>query len=94
MKPKSIKSDDVAKIFANLKKGEENSIGSYLIKGIRVQISKYNLNGAERVQLLYKRRRSQGLCIVCGTKVVKKNPTTGTLYRLCEVHRKKIDKGN
>ncbi len=93
MKPKSIKADELTKIFSNLKKGEESSIGSYLIKGIRLQISKFNLSGAERVQLLYKRRRTQGLCIVCGTKVTKKNPSTGKLYRLCETHRNKIDKG-
>ncbi|MDZ4724926.1 MAG: profilin domain protein [Leptospira sp.] len=92
MKPKSIKADELGKIFSSLKKGEESSIGSYLIKGIRLQISKYNLSGAERVQLLYKRRRTQGLCIVCGTKVSKKNPSTGKLYRLCEEHRTKIDK--
>jgi len=93
MKPKSIKSDELTKIFSSLKKGEESSIGSYLIKGIRLQISKYNLSDAERVQLLYKRRRAQGLCIVCGTKVTKKNAATGKLYRLCETHRNKIDKG-
>jgi hypothetical protein len=93
MKPKSIKPDEIAKIFSSIKKGEEESIGSYLIKGIRIQISKYNLSGAQRVQELYKRRRTQGLCIVCGTKVTKKNPSTGKLYRLCETHRTKIDKG-
>ncbi|TGL60274.1 profilin domain protein [Leptospira ognonensis] len=92
MKPKSIKSDELTKIFSSLKKGEESSIGSYLIKGVRLQISKFNLSGAERVQLLYKRRRAQGLCIVCGAKVTKKNVATGNLYRLCETHRKKIDK--
>ncbi|WP_411824469.1 LIC10235 family protein [Leptospira sp. 'Mane'] len=93
MKPKSIKPDELSKIFSDLKKGEESSIGSYLIKGVRLQISKFNLSGAERVQLLYKRRRTQGLCIVCGKKVTKKNASTGQLYRLCEDHRNKIDKG-
>lgn len=64
MKPKSIKPDELSKIFSELKKGEESAIGSYLVKGVRLQISKYNLSGAERVQLLYKRRRAQGMCIV------------------------------
>ncbi|GBF51560.1 profilin domain protein [Leptospira ryugenii] len=94
MKPKSVKTDDLSKIFSSLKKGDEAAIGSYLVKGVRLQISKYNLTGAERVQLLYKRRRAQGLCIVCGTKVSKKNPATGKLYRLCEIHRNKIDKNS
>ncbi|EKJ86231.1 profilin domain protein [Leptospira bourretii] len=94
MKPKSIKPDELSKIFAELKKGDESAIGSYLVKGVRLQISKYNLSGAERVQLLYKRRRAQGMCIVCGKKVTKKNPSTDQLYRLCEEHRNKIDKGS
>ncbi|EOQ96293.1 profilin domain protein [Leptospira wolbachii serovar Codice str. CDC] len=72
MKPKSIKPDELSKIFAELKKGEESAIGSYLVKGVRLQISKYNLSGAERVQLLYKRRRTQGMCIVCGKKLQRK----------------------
>ncbi|EPE85523.1 hypothetical protein LEP1GSC021_3743 [Leptospira noguchii str. 1993005606] len=67
-------------------------VGNYLYKGFRIQVSKYNLSGAERVQLLYQKRRNNGLCIVCGNKVTKKNPSSGKLYRLCEHHRKTIDK--
>lgn len=94
MNPKSIKSDDIIKIFSELKKGEDSSIGSYLIKGFRVQISKFNISNSERIQFLYKRRRSEGLCIMCAKKVTKKNPSSGALYRLCEDHRKRIDKAS
>lgn len=92
MKPKNIKPTEVDQLFADLKKSGDDVIGSYLLKGYRIQISKHNLTGAERVKLLYRKRRENGLCIVCGTKVTKKNPKTGNLYRLCETHRKTIDK--
>lgn len=92
MKPKNLKPTEVDTVFSTLKKGDEEVIGSYLVKGYRIQISKHNLTGAERVKLLYRKRRDNGLCIVCGSKVTKKNPKTGKLYRLCESHRKEIDK--
>jgi hypothetical protein len=92
MKPKSLKPQDLENLLNTLKQGKEESIGSYLVKGYRIQISKYNLTGAERVQMLYKRRREAGLCIICGTKVTKKNGRTGKLYRLCEKHRRQIDR--
>lgn len=92
MKPKTIKPNEVDKLFSDLKKSGDDVIGSYLVKGYRIQISKHNLSGAERVKLLYRKRRENGLCIVCGTKVTKKNPKSGKLYRLCETHRKTIDK--
>jgi len=69
MKPKSIKPNELDSVFSAIKKGDDESIGSYLIKGYRIQISKHNLTGAERVQMLYKKRRDNGLCIICGTKV-------------------------
>jgi len=94
MEPLKINPAQIDKIADELKKDPEKSIGNYLYKGYRIQISKYKASGAERVQQLYKRRRSQGLCIVCGTKVTKKNPLTGKLYRLCEVHRALIDQKN
>ena len=54
MKPKSIKPNELDSVFSAIKKGDDESIGSYLIKGYRIQISKHNLTGAERVQMLYK----------------------------------------
>lgn len=92
MKPKKISNDDLESLVTGVKSQSLEAVGNYLYKGFRIQVSKYNLSGAERVQLLYQRRRSNGLCIVCGTKVSKKNPSSGKLYRLCEVHRKTIDK--
>lgn len=90
-KPVTVKPDDLKKILEKLKNLSDESVGNYLFKGYRIQISKYKQSGAERVQFLYKKRRSLGLCIVCGKKVTKKNPVTDRLYRLCETHRKEID---
>ncbi|EMO63483.1 LIC10235 family protein [Leptospira borgpetersenii] len=91
MKPKKISKDDLESLITGVQSQSIEAVGNYLYKGFRIQISKYNLSGAERVQLLYQKRRNNGLCIVCGTKVSKKNPSSGKLYRLCERHRKSID---
>lgn len=93
MKPKKISNDDLESLITGVKSQSIEVVGNYLYKGFRIQVSKYNLSGAERVQLLYQKRRNNGLCIiVCGNKVTKKNPSSGKLYRLCEHHRKTIDK--
>ena len=94
MEPVKVNPASLDKIAADLKKDPELAIGNYLYKGYRIQISKYKASGAERVQQLYKRRRDNGLCIVCGTKVTRKNPSTGKLYRLCDTHRSLIDQKN
>ncbi|ABJ75342.1 LIC10235 family protein [Leptospira borgpetersenii] len=91
MKPKKISKDDLESLITGVQSQSIEAVGNYLYKGFRIQISKYNLSGAERVQLLYQKRRNNGLCIVCGTKVSKKNPSSGKPYRLCERHRKSID---
>ena len=65
--------------------------GSYFVGNIRIQISNYNQSTKERVAELYRKRRAQGLCILCGEKVTKNNKRTKKLYRLCDFHRKKID---
>ncbi|EMO04185.1 hypothetical protein LEP1GSC116_0311, partial [Leptospira interrogans serovar Icterohaemorrhagiae str. Verdun HP] len=83
---------DLESLITGVKSQSIEVVGNYLYKGFRIQVSKYNLSGAERVQLLYQKRRNNGLCIVCGNKVTKKNPSSGKLYRLCEHHRKTIDK--
>ncbi len=94
MEPKKISAKKLDKIAEELKKGSKDAIGSYLYKGYRIQVSRYKLTTSERVSQLYHRRREQGLCIVCAEKVKTKNPKTGKLYRLCNYHRKKIDKSN
>ena len=91
MNPKKIAPDVLKKVFGDLKTGKENSTGTYLYKGFRVQISKYQSSGTERSALLYKKRREAGLCVRCGAKVTKRNPVTGKLYRLCDKHRTEID---
>jgi len=92
MEPKKVTSNKLQSIIDELKAGSEEAIGTYLYKGIRVQISKYRASGSERFARLYHNRRKQGLCVVCGHKVTSKNPRTGKLYRLCDEHREKIDK--
>jgi len=71
-----------------------DACGTYIIGDFRIDVRKTApLTGSERVSLLYRRRKEQGLCVVCGKKVTKKNPRNGKLYRLCETHRTKIDRG-
>ena len=91
MNPKKINADALRKVFSELKAGKEQSTGTYLFKGYRVQVSRYQSSGTERSAQLYRKRREQGLCVRCGKKVTKRNPVTGKLYRLCDEHRKEID---
>jgi hypothetical protein len=92
MEPTKITSTKLQKIIDELLKGSEDARGTFLYKGFRLQISKYKASGAERTSRLYHKRRDQGLCIRCGTKVKNKNPRTGKLYRLCDYHRNLIDR--
>ncbi len=92
MEPKKINIKNLEKIIEELKEDSESVIGSYLFKGYRIQISKYQSSGSERYMRLYKKRREQGLCVRCGAKVTKKNQRTGKLYRLCEKHRESTDR--
>ncbi len=92
MSPRKITVDALKKVFGELREGTEQSTGTYLYKGYRVQISKYKSSGTERSALLYRKRREQGLCVRCGARVAKRNPITGKLYRLCDEHRRAIDR--
>jgi hypothetical protein len=92
MEPKKITPDVLKHVFADLKKADEKAIGTWLFKGFRVQVSRYKSSGTERSALLYRKRRDEGLCVRCGARVSRKNPLTGTLYRLCDTHRKEIDR--
>jgi hypothetical protein len=84
--------DGLKRVFADLRTGDEKAVGAWLFKGFRVQVSHYHASGAERSYRLYGKRKKMGLCVRCGAKVTKRNPRTGTLYRLCENHRKKLDR--
>jgi len=93
MDPKKITIAKLQTLIDNLKsKDGDLAIGNYLYKGYRIQISKYQSSSTERYMRLYKRRRENGLCIRCGKKVVRKNPRTKKLYRLCDYHREITDK--
>ena len=92
MEPRKITSDALKRVFTDLRTGDEKAIGTWLFKGYRVQVSRYQSSGTERSALLYRKRRDQGLCVRCGAKVTRKNPLTGALYRLCDDHRKEIDR--
>jgi len=92
MKPIRITQKEIPKLAQEIKSGSDDAVGSYLYKKLRIQVSKYRLSTSERVLQLYHRRRKQGLCVQCGKKVTKINPRTKKLYRLCEYHRKKVDK--
>ena len=93
MKSVKISVRDFEKILKKIATKSLDACGTYLIGDFRIDVRKTApLSGSERVSLLYKRRKEQGLCVVCGKKVTKKNPKTGKLYRLCETHRTQIDK--
>lgn len=92
MEPRRLSTVRLEEILDGLKQGSEESIGTYLFRGLRVQISKFRASGAERFSRLYRRRRDHGLCVICGEKVTGRNPRTGRLYRLCDLHRDKIDR--
>ena len=83
---------ELKKIIKLLESDPDRATGSYIYRGYRLQISKFGSSGNERYMRLYRKRKENGLCIRCGKKVVKKNPNTGRLYRLCEHHREITDK--
>lgn len=89
---KKTKKEALLKDVSAAIEGDDMKIGAYLFKGYRVQVSKYRQDGKARANLLYRKRRSEGLCVVCGAKVTRKNPRTKRLYRLCEKHRQLIDR--
>jgi hypothetical protein len=92
MDPSNISTVKLQRVVDELKSGYETSIGTYLFKGLRIQISKYKASGSERFARLYHKRRDQGLCVICGEKVAERNPKTKKTYRLCKFHRNKIDR--
>jgi hypothetical protein len=93
MKKTKVKVEDLQKVLRKLAANSIDACGTYILGDFKIDVRKTSpLSGSERVSLLYQRRKSQGLCVVCGEKVKTRNSKTGVLYRLCETHRKKIDK--
>ncbi|MBK8393894.1 MAG: hypothetical protein IPL26_01425 [Leptospiraceae bacterium] len=92
MKPIKIKKNSVRKILQRTRNKAEVALGLFLFNGFKIQVSRYRMNSRNRVRILYNKRRTQGLCVICQKRVIKINPLTGNLYRLCENHRVSIDK--
>ncbi len=92
MKPSKIESVELNKISKKIQEKSDEAIGLFLYNGYRIQVSKYKMDGGNRVRILYNKRRAKGVCIVCETKVKRVNPSSGKLYRLCDTHRNSIDK--
>jgi hypothetical protein len=94
MEPKKVTMKFLEKVLEHLQNNSEEAIGNYFFKGYRIQVSKYKSSGTERYMRLYRKRREDGVCVRCGAKVTKKNPSTGKLYRLCDFHRDITDHKN
>jgi hypothetical protein len=92
MKPAKIEGSELSQIAKKIQEKSEDAIGLFLFNGYRIQVSKYKLDGGDRVRILYNKRRAKGLCIVCEAKIKRVNPSSGKLYRLCDKHRTLIDK--
>jgi hypothetical protein len=89
--PTRLSAEALRRMLADLRAGSDAAIGTYLYKGLRVQVSRHRSTGTERTARLYRARRGRGLCVRCGARVTRKNPSTGLLYRLGEAHRKAVD---
>ena len=85
-KPVKVTANDLTSLEKKLKNKSDDSIGNYLFNGYRIQVSKYNQSATERIRAFAKRRREQGLCVACGTKVKRTNPKTGQPYKYCDFH--------
>ncbi len=89
--PVRLSEQSLRRLAADLRAGREAAIGTWLYRGLRVQVSRYGASGTDRSARLYRARRAKGLCVRCGARVARRNPATGRPYRLCEEHRRAID---
>lgn len=89
--PTRVTPTDLRRLLADLRAGRDSAIGTWLYRGLRVQVSRYGASGTERSARLYAARRRGGLCVRCGVRVTRRNSATGRPYRLCEEHRRTID---
>ena len=72
MKSVKMTAREFEKILKKVAAKSLDACGSYIIGDFRIDVRKTKpLSGSERVSLLYKRRKEQGLCVVCGKKVTK-----------------------
>jgi hypothetical protein len=91
MRPRRIGEDALGRLLSALRAGREAALGTYIFKGLRIQVSRYGASGTDRSARLYRTRRALGLCVRCGVRVARRNTVTGKPYRLCDAHRKSID---
>ncbi|MEA3430326.1 MAG: hypothetical protein U9R08_03560 [Nanoarchaeota archaeon] len=77
----------IPKLVKILQDRNKDKSGTYKISKYTVKIIKDGVTINERVMNLYNIRKSQGLCVTCGTPVKKKNPKTGKKYTRCKNHR-------
>lgn len=92
MRPRRIGEEALGRVLAALRAGRDTAIGTWLVKGLRVQISRYGSSGTDRSARLYRIRRARGVCVRCGARVTRRNPATGRPYRLCDAHRLAVDR--
>lgn len=64
----------------------------FIIGRWHIQITNYKESNKERFYRLFTRRRKNGFCTQCGTKVETFNPHTDILYRKCDKCRKQENK--
>ncbi len=87
---KKLNKATLKKLADSIAADSQSALGSYLYNEFKI-IVRRPMSGAERYSKLYNERRTQGLCVACGKKITKTNPSTGRKYRLCDDHRNKID---
>ena len=93
MVPVRLAEQALRRLLSLLRAADEAAIGTWLYRGLRVQVSRYGASGTQRSARLYRARRAKGLCVRCGARVSRQNPATGRPYRLCDEHRRAIDGG-
>lgn len=94
MKKSCIKIKEIKNIRTLINDIKSGKVGWYGYQGKTILVGYRkgrDEDGRDSKQRTYWDRRKKGLCVKCGKKVLKKNPQTGKLYRLCDHHRKELD---
>jgi hypothetical protein len=89
------KLEQVKSIKTIVNKIKGRVVGQFVYQDLFIQVGfrgGKDKSGYDSKQRRYWERRRKGQCVNCGKKVKKENPQTGKLFRLCDFHRKKIDR--
>ena len=89
------KIEQVKSIKTLINKVKGRIVGQFEYQDLFIQVGfrgGRDKSGYDSKQRRYWERRQNGQCVNCGKKVIKKNPQTGKPFRLCDFHRKKIDR--